>query len=231
MSRIISREIYGVNDYDFGQNLDIDEIEVESPTLFSLTIDCSPSMWPYKNVVPNCIDETKKSIINSKSEDEFLISVNYFNDKVTLGGYQTVKDVSNAYSVSGYTALYDAIVKAGNALKNIDKTGYYDQIKKSGGTPKAIFTILSDGYDNASSYTSSDAKEVIAFLNKSELITAYIAFGDEAIGIGESLGFANVMNVKEANEKELRKIFRILSKSAISASKSNLVQSGSFFQV
>lgn len=224
-------EIYGVDDYDFGQNLDVDEIEVESPTLFSLTIDQSPSMGYYISVVPDCIDETKKSIINSKAEDEFLVSVNYFNDTVTLGGYQNIKDVSNAYSVSGYTALYDAIVKAGNALKNPDKTGYFDQIKKSGGTPKAIFAILSDGKDNSSSHTSAKAKEVVAFLNESEVITAYIAFGDEAIGIGEALGFANVLNSKEANEKELRKIFRILSKSAISASKSNLVQSGDFFQV
>lgn len=231
MSRIISKKIYGVDDYDFGQNLDVEEIEVESPTLFSLTIDKSPSMWDYIDVVPSCIDTVKSSIIQSKSEDEFLVSVNYFNDEVTLGGYQMIKDVSNAYDVSGYTALYDAIVKAGNALKNADKTGYFDQIKKTGGTPKAIFTILSDGKDNTSSYKSSDAKDVVAFLNKSEVITAYIAFGKEAIGVGEDLGFANVMNVEDANEKELRKIFRILSKSAISASKSNLVPSGSFFQV
>lgn len=228
----ISEEIYAVNDYDFGQNLDVEEIEVESPTLFPIGIDNSLSMDDYVLVVPDCIDTIKDSVIQSKSEDEFIVSINYFSDDVKLGGYQKISDVSNAYSTVGCTALYDAIVMIGNALKNEDKTGYYDQVKKTGGTPKAIFTILSDGQDNVSRYSSSDAKKVVEYLNKSEIITAYIGFGKDAIGIGQKLGFKNVKDVKDVNEHELRQIFRILSKSAIRASKSaNIGQNGDFFQV
>lgn len=225
-------KVFGLDDYDFGQNVDVEEIEVEDPTLFSLTIDSSGSMYDYLKEVPICIDTLKDSIIESKSEDEFVVSVNYFDDDVTLGGYQKIHDVSNAYSLGGCTALYCAIVEAQKALKNEDETGYYDLLRKNGNTPKAIFVVLSDGYNNTGRYLASDAKKAVAYLNKHEVITAYIAFGSDAVGIGENLGFANVINVKDANKQTLRKIFRILSKSAISASRSaNAVSAGNFFQV
>lgn len=228
----MNEEIFGVDDYDFGQNMDVEEIEVENPTLFSLTIDASPSMDSYRKVVPDCIQMVKDSIIDSKAEDEFVVSVNYFNDTVTLGGYQNINDVSTAYDTDGYTALYDAIVLAGNALKTEEKTGYYDEIKSRGGTPKAIFVVLSDGWDNSSTNSVDDAKEVIAYFKKCEIITAFVAFGKEAVGIGEEIGFANVLNVKDANEKEFRRIFRVISKSVQSASKSKKpVADGNFFQV
>lgn len=221
----IDDEIYGADDYDLGQNMDVDDIEVESPTLLVLVVDESGTMSPYDQVVPDCIDTTKNSIINSDAEDEIILSLNFFNRRVTVGGYQKVQDVSNAYSTGGTTALYDAICQVGNGLKNKDKTGYYDQIRNSGGTPKAIFAVLSDGYDNASTASASDAKEIVSFFNKSEIITVFIAFGQDAKGIGERLGFANVENVEDVSEKRLREIFDILSKSAIKVSKSNNIKS------
>lgn len=225
-------EILGSQDYGMDQNMDIDEIEVESPTLLALVVDNSISMDIYDNVVPGCIDETKNSIINSDAEDEIIVSLSFFNKKVSIGGYQKVQDLSNAYSPSGTTALYKAICKVGNGLKNKNKTGYYDQIIKTGGTPKGIFAVLSDGQDNESRNMLSEAKEVVNFLNKSEIITVYIAFGQEAIGIGEALGFKNVINVEDVSEKRLRKIFDILSKLSIKVSKSNNInQSINVFEV
>lgn len=227
-----NEEIFGVDDYDFGQNMDVEEVDVEDPTLFSITIDKSGSMDDYNCVVPDCIQTVKDAIIDSKSEDEFVVSVNYFNENVTLGGYQNINDVSTAFDADGLTALFDAIVIAGKALKSEDETGYYDTIRKSGRTPKGIFAILSDGWNNASKASAEDAKRVVAHLKSNEIITAFIAFGDDAVGIGEQLGFANVLNVREANEKELRKIFRVLSKSAVRASKSaKAIPDGNFFQV
>lgn len=228
----MNEKVFGMDDYDFGQNVDVEQIEVEDPTLFSLTIDSSYSMDDYVKEVPLCIDTLKDSIIESKSEDEFVVSVNYFDDKVKLGGYQKIHDVSSAYNLGGCTALYSAIVEAQEALKNEVGTGYYDQLRKNGITPKGIFVVLSDGYNNVGAHSANDAKKAVKYLNKNEIITAYIAFGSDAVGIGEDLGFANVINVKDANKQELRKIFRILSKSAISASRSaNAVSAGNFFQV
>lgn len=225
-------EIYGMNDYEMGYNVAIDEIEVADPTLFCMIVDCSISMRSYENVMPVCIDTVKDSIIESKNEDEFLVCLNYFDDKVKLGGYQKIHDVSNAYQTGGCTALYDAIVEVQAALVNDNSTGYYDQLRQSGITPKVIFAILSDGADTASKKTPSEARKAVEYLNKKEMITAYIAFGEEAIGIGEDLKFQNVMNVKDTTKENLRSIFRILSKSAISASKSNgAVLAGDFFQV
>lgn len=232
MSDFMNDEIFGDDNYDFGQNMDVEDIEVEDPTLFSVTVDRSGTMRIYEGVMPGCMRTIQQSVIDSKSEDEFVVAINYFDDDVVLGGYQNIHNMPTAYKAGGCTALYDAIVKAGKALSNEDGTGYYDIVRASGGTPKGIFAVVSDGKDNVSKCKPADAKEVINYLNKKEIITVYIAFGKEAIGIGEDLGFENVMNEKDANEKELRKIFRLLSKSAISASKSKkAVPDGGFFQV
>ncbi len=225
-------EIFGGDDYDLGNNVEIDELESERQTVVALYIDSSGSMKSHETVVPGCIDIITDSIKQSKSEDEFLISVTHFNENVKRSGYKNVADIDNSYKAGGLTSLYDAIVGAQLSLMTDDKKGYIDMLRKGKVKARGIFVILSDGEDTSSTFSASDARKAVEFLNKKEVITVYIGFGKEACGIGEQLGFANCLNEKEANAKKLRVIFDILSKSINSASKSAVnPTAGTFFQV
>lgn len=211
--------IFGGDDYDLGNNVQIDDLESERQTVFAFYIDKSSSMTPHEAVMPGCIDIVKEAIINSKSEDEFLVSLTLFNHEVSRSGYKNIRDIDNAYVASGGTALYDAIVGAKESLYNEEKTGYINVLRKGNITTKGIFAILSDGKDEHSVLKKCDAKRATEYMNSKEIITVFIAFGDKAKGIGEELGFQHVLESGETNEKTLRNIFEIVSKSAISASK------------
>jgi len=67
----------------------------------------------------------------------------------------------------------------------------------------------------------NDARRAIEFLHSKEIVVAFIAFGNNAHGIAQKLGIEdkNILET-DATESDLRRIFMILSKSAISASKS-----------
>lgn len=231
MSRNVT-EIFGGDDYDLGNNVEVDDLESDRQTVFALYVDDSGSMDGYEGTMPGCIQMVKDSIIHSKSEDEFLISLTHFNHEVNRSGYKTVSEIDTSYHASGGTALYDAIVGAQQSLMTDNKDGYIDELRKNSITVKGIFVILTDGFDEHSKLNASDAKAAVEFMNKKEIITAYIGFGPNACGIGKDLGFANVLDSKDATEKTLRNIFGVLSKSVISASKNAVNPSaGTFFQV
>ena len=226
--------IFGGDDYDLGNNAGIDELESERQTVMALYVDSSYSMEPYTPVMPDCIQEVKNAIIHSKSEDEFLISLTKFNHKVERAGYQMVDKIKTDYTPSGGTALYDAIVGAQQSLvaRANEKEGYIDMLKKNAITVKGIFIILTDGRDEHSYLGSKEAKSAVEYMKSHEIITACIGFGANAQKIGQELGFEHVLDVKEANEKTLRQIFAIVSKSLILASKSAVNPSaGTLFQV
>lgn len=224
--------IFGGDDYDLGNNVQIDELESERQTVVGLYVDKSGSMDDYESIMPGCIQIFKNAIINSKSEDEFLISYTQFDHNVKRSGYKMVSDVDTSYRTGGGTALYDAIVAAQQSLVTPEKDGYIDTLKKGNISTKGIFVIITDGYDEHSRLNASDAKKAVDFLNQKEIITVFIGFGSNACGIGEDLGFKNVLEEKDANEKTLRNIFDIVSKSTVSASKNAVNPSaGTFFQV
>lgn len=227
-------EVYGANDYDMEGNATIESLDSERQTLFVFIMDESGSMCDYEKIVPVCIDELKKSIKDSKSEDEILVALGRFssNSHFHLSGYKKVDDIDNQYSAGGCTAMYDAIIQAQEKLTNPSGTGYMDTLRKNGINAKAVFVVLGDGWDNDSNATAAEAKKAIDYLNKEEVITAFIAFGPDAIGIAEGLDFASVLNEADATASTLRKTFQILSKSVISASQQgSVVDTTNFFTV
>lgn len=212
-------------------NADIEEIEVERPTLISYIIDESGSMSSYSTDMQDALQVVKDTIQGSKEADEMRISVTRFSDRVTTSGYQEVENIDTQYSPGGCTKLYDAIVGVQKALHAGDGTGYMEQLKNNGNRPKAVVFIFTDGYDNYSDYTKNDARNSIELLKKNEIAVGLIEFGSDAHGIAQELGILE-QNIKPVNadKSELRKIMMATSKSAISASKSaNVTASDSLF--
>ncbi len=237
MSEVMT--IFGGDDFDLGNNVQVDELESDRQTILAWYIDKSGSMRVFENIMPSCIDIVLNAIKNSKSEDEFLISLTQFNEEVNRSGYKMVKDIDNSYHASGMTALYNAIVAAQLSLVTKNKDGYIDDLKKNCITTKGIFIIMTDGKNefypfrpDVPNFKAKDAREAVEYMNKREIITVYIAFSKEAHGIGKDLGFQNVLEADKLDEKSLRNIFSIASKSIINASKNAInPQEDDFFCV
>lgn len=211
-------EIDGYEDA-LNQNVDVEEIETATPYLCVVAIDSSGSMCDYDDdnsgIMNDCLKNFKSSILNSKQADEMLISKITFDNDVDIGGFVKPEDFDCSYSTRGCTALNDSIVAARKLIVD-----YMEDIRESGGTPRGCLVILSDGYDNNSKASDSDARRAIQELQKQEVAVAFITFGSGAAGVASNLGI-NPKNIKDFNNDEhgLREALNMVSKSAISASK------------
>lgn len=201
-------------------NIDADDIESSSPYICGLVVDASGSMYKYDDQnsgeMSACLHNFVSAVINAKQGDEMLVSKTTFSDSVELGGYVAPADLDCDFIADGMTSLYDAIVGSAKLLLN-----YMKQITTAGTTPcGASIVILSDGQDNASRANINDAVTAISELRKNEVKVAFIPFGDEAKGIAQSLGIKDGDILETKNDPHaLREALRIVSKSAISASK------------
>lgn len=197
-------------------NIEVDEIENDHMYLMGIAQDCSGSMDDYTGEMRKAMGNFVKSIQDSKQDDEMLVSVTEFDSTVKSSGFQNVADLSTNFCAGGCTAMYDAIIVAAQQL-----TDYMDQLNNSGVRTRGGLVIFSDGQDNESKYTAKEAADAIQKLLKREIVVAFVAFGPNAHGIAQNLGVPqhNVMET-DASPSELRKIWGILSKSAISSSKS-----------
>lgn len=202
-------------DETYAANMDAEEFELPNVTLIDFIIDRSGSMYAFERAMQECLEHYKQAICNSKQADEMLVSKTLFDDVIETGGYVAPEDLNTDYEVGGCTRLYDAVVERRQRLLD-----YMDQLKNAGTTARACMVILSDGQDNASKCRASDARQAIQDLTHKEITAAFIAFGQEAFGIADSIGI-KPQNVKEVSndESELRKVIALVSKSAISASK------------
>lgn len=214
-------ENFGGIDAGITPNIPTDEVDNDHMFLMSVARDCSGSMTDFRSVMQQSTQEFVESIKGSKSDDEILVSLTEFDDSVSSYGYQNVADMPTVYNPGGCTALYDAIVVAQQRLYDGNGGGYMEQLNASGVRTRGALVIFSDGADNVSQKSANDARQAIQLLKKQEILVAFIAFGDEAKDIAKDLGI-DPQNVLQTNAtaSELRKIWNIMSKSAISMSKS-----------
>lgn len=216
MSEYTSNVIVAGLDEVNAENMDVEEITSPRVTNFGIWLDGSSSMRPWTSIMIECLNRVKNAISNSKQADEIQVGVTRFDSKVVPGGYQPIDKMMTDYQACGRTLLYDCIVDGVPRLLN-----YMNEQRAFGTTPQGIVNIMSDGDDYGSLNKKHDAKDAIEELHNAEVTVAYIAFGDEAREIAEQLGIRpeNIKNADNVTESELRKIFDLMSKSAIRASK------------
>lgn len=215
MSKYTSNVIVAGLDESDAENMDAQQIDLARVTNFGIWLDGSGSMYDWEQIVRDCLEKVKNAIKNSKQADEIQVGVTRFDSKVVPGGYQPIDKMKTDYYAGGTTLLYDCIVDGTARLLN-----YMNEQHAYGTTSNSIVAILSDGKDLGSHNKKGDAKKAIKELHDDEVTVAWIAFGDKARGIAEELGVYpdDIKNV-DATESELRSIFDLMSKSAISASK------------
>jgi uncharacterized protein YegL len=144
---------------------------------------------------------------------------------INIGGYKKIQEFDEEYDAYGMTSLYDVIIEGKEKLVK-----YIEYLKEQGMRVKAVFSIFSDGEDTSSKSSFSSAKQAIEELNKLEITTAFISFGNEAKREAKDLDFKNILTMNESSS-ELRKAFNCLSKSVIESSKSVLPDEDDFFTV
>ena len=210
-------------------SIDPDEIENDHMYLMAIAQDCSGSMDGFTGEMQKAMVNFVKSIQDSKQDDEMLVSMTTFDSSVNSSGFQNVADLNTQYRAGGMTKMYDAIIASAKQM-----TDYMDQLNNSGVRTRGGLVIFSDGEDNDSDYSAAEAADVISKLLKREIVVAFVAFGPDAHGIAQNLGIPQ-HDILETNASpsDLRKIWGILSKSAISSSKSAAAgaSQSSFFDV
>lgn len=217
-------EIDGLEEIEV-ENTAVDELESENINLIFLGIDESGSMGQWSQEMTSCLSEFKTALADSKEADEILVARADFSDTISVGGYKKISEFDTGFNVLGATAMYDTIVEGAEKLKD-----YRKFLRDQGVRVKAVFAIFSDGLDNQSHHSFSNAKKTVDFLNSEEITTAFISFGGQATQTAHDLGFRNVLDVA-SSASELRKAFNCLSKSVIESSKSVVSSTDDFFVV
>lgn len=206
-------------------NTSIDEIDSENINLMFLAIDNSGSMGQFVKEMRSSLDDFKNALENSKEADEILVARADFSDQISIGGYKKISEFNTDFYANGCTAMFDAIVKGKEKLAE-----YRNFLKNEGMRVKCVFSVFSDGLDNMSMNSFTDAKNAIEYLNNEEITTAFISFGGEATQTAKDLGFRNLLDVS-SSASDLRKAFNCLSKSVIESSKSVVADEDDFFQI
>lgn len=217
-------EIDGLDEIEV-ENTAVDDLDSENINLIFLGIDESGSMGSYIKDMQNCLSEFKTALTDSKEADEILVARADFSDNIKIGGYKKISEFDTSFATYGCTAMFDTIVEGSEKLKE-----YRKFLKEQGVRVKAVFAIFSDGLDNQSSRSFSEAKQSVEFLNSEEITTAFISFGGQATQTAKDLGFRNILDVA-SSASELRKAFNCLSKSVIESSKSVCADEDDFFQI
>jgi uncharacterized protein YegL len=207
------------------ENTAIDSLETEEINLMLLAIDVSGSMCGYVSAMEAELSKFKSSIINSKESEKILVCRADFSSQAIFKGYKKIEEFDIDYSTEDSTCLYDVIVEG--AKKLLD---YMNYLRQQGMRVKAVFAVFSDGQDTCSKNILSTALKTVQELNKLEVVTAFISFGQDAELNGKDLDFKNVLKVGQS-ESELRKAFNRLSKSLVSQSKSVLPKKDDFFEM
>lgn len=235
-------EIDGLDEIEV-ENTSVDDLDSENINLMFLGIDESGSMTPHTSVMRSSLTGFKNGLSKSKEADEILVARADFSDFVKVGGYKKIQEFDDSYSTFYTTSLYDVIIEGAEKLKE-----YRKFLKDTGmSRVKAVFAIFSDGRDEGSKHSFSEAKRAVGkadnegkypvgSLNGEEVTTAFVAFGYKALEEAKNLGFRNILdvyNVKgEDLESKLREAFACLSKSVIESSKNVMKDDDDdFFQV
>ncbi|OGI16597.1 MAG: hypothetical protein A3J63_01985 [Candidatus Moranbacteria bacterium RIFCSPHIGHO2_02_FULL_40_12b] len=207
---------------------DIDDIQATDVTLLTLVVDDTGSLAHLIDSVIEGQNQLLEAIRNSKQKDNILLALWKFDaDSKLVHSYvpvgQATKLDRRNYRASGSsTALNDAWMNA--MASNIA----YAQMLRSSGTPvKNIAVVITDGQDNDSRrYRAADCAKVNKDLLKSEqFILAFVGMGQTAADetqfrlIAEEMGFPDgaILTV-DSTPSEIRKIFNMISQSAIRAS-------------
>lgn len=184
----------GTTGSSFGYSYQDPTLLVETQyTLVTIVVDVSGSVQPYRDAIITLIKEIVDACKKDKKAGNMLLRVITFNDSVReLHGFQTLDSIDyKAYDklrTGGQTSLYDADISGIEAA--IAYAGTLASTRSV--LSNAVVFSITDGEDNASSFTAKDvsARHDKAIASESELEsinTILVGLTDPASKIGKYL--------------------------------------------
>jgi uncharacterized protein YegL len=206
----------------------LEDIQASDVTLITVLIDSSSSI-AHANL-EQAVRDGQNTLVDAfaaaKEAPSILMALWTFNGQIdVVHSYVPVADAARLdarYKGTGSTRLYDTWCDA--LAANVA----YAQQLRDGGTPcRSVVVIITDGEDCGSKRGPVDCAKLSQDLLKSEqFILAFVGVGDEAdFGkIAKSMGVpdASVAVQKDVRPTALRKLFQMVSQSAIRASQGRI---------
>ncbi len=203
---------------------DAEDIVASDVTLVTLLVDASSSI--HDRGLEDAVREGQNLLVDALGEtrekESILMALWTFNDDVrVVHSYVGLGDVTrldqHTYRGLGCTRLYDTWCDA--LLANV---AYAEQLRSSGTPCKSVVVIITDGEDVGSKRRVSDCERISRDLLASEQFT--LAF--VGVGAADFQKVAKEMGVPDgciavqaqATPSAIRKVFRMVSQSAIRAS-------------
>jgi uncharacterized protein YegL len=209
--------------------VDLETIQASDVTLVTILIDASSSIAGagLEGAIVAGQRDLVDAFAGSRERESILMALWIFNDQLdVVHAYVPVADATRldpkTYRPGGGTRLYDTWCDA--LAANVA----YAQLLRDGGTPcRSVIVVITDGEDCGSRKTPGDCARLSRDLLASEQFV--LAF----VGVGKSVDFraiAKKMGVpdgsvavqSQATPAALRQVFRMVSQSAIRASRATV---------
>jgi hypothetical protein len=206
--------------------MDLENITASDVTLVTLLIDASSSIAA--SGLEAAVREGQRALLDafaaSREKDSVLVATWTFNDEIrVLHSYVPVDDAvrldATSYAGVGTTHLYDTWCDA--LAANIA----YAQRLRDGGTPcRSIVVVITDGEDCGSRRKAADCAKISRDLLASEqFVLAFVGVGSDTSfrAIAKRMGVPDgcVEVQTQATPANMRKVFHMVSQSAIRASR------------
>lgn len=221
---------------DFGEmvvagaaGVDLETIQAADVTLVTLLIDASSSIAAagLSGAIVAGQQDLVEAFAGSRERASVLMALWLFNDELeVVHAYVPVSDATKLeakrYRPGGGTRLYDTWCDALTA--NVA----YAQRLRDGGTPcRSVVVAITDGEDCGSRRTTADcAKLSRALLASEQFVLAFVGVGNatDFRRIAEKMGVPDdsVAVQAQATPAALRQVFRMVSQSAIRASRAKI---------
>jgi hypothetical protein len=217
----------------------LDNIVASDVTLVTVMIDASSSISSsgLEQAVRDGHGLLVDAFAGSKEKDAILLALWVFNhDQQVVHSYVPVTDATKLtkfnYKAQGTTRLYDTW------CDSLAANVAYAQQLRNGGTPcKSVAVVITDGEDYGSKRSARDCDRISKDLLASEqFVLAFVGVGAGADfrAVAKSMGVPDkcVAVAKDATAANLRKVFQMVSQSAIRASQGQILPgpNAGFFQ-
>ncbi len=217
----------------------LEDIVASDVTLITVVIDASSSIKDrgLEQAVRDGQNQLVDSFGGSKEKDSILMALWTFASGMdVLHSYVPVGDAarlsSKNYRGSGCTVLYDTWCDALAA-----NVAYSQRLRASGTPCRSVVVVITDGEDVGSKRKAGDCARLSRDLLASEqFILAFVGVGSDVDfhGVAKSMGVPDgcIAVQKDATPSTLRKVFQMVSQSAIRASQAKIKAgpSAGFFQ-
>ncbi len=211
---------------------DAEDIVASDVLLVTLLVDASSSI--HSSNLEKAVREGQNMLVDALSEsrdrDAILMALWTFSDDLrVVHSYVGMDDVARLdaknYQAVGGTRLYDTWCDALAA-----NVAYAQRLRDAGTPCKSVVVVITDGEDVGSRRRASDCASISRDLLASEQFTlAFVGVGTavdfEAVARAMGVPDGNVTVQTQATPSGLRRVFRMVSQSAIRASQ-GLVRPG-----